>query len=76
MSLRSWQRITWAYHIAFAAAVTWPIQALVNAPKPFILGLPLQMVWCAAWILGSLAVLWKLDSARALAERDRRRGRR
>ena len=67
MSVQSWQRIAWAYHITFAAAVTWPIQALVNDPKPFILGLPQQMVWCAAWVLGSLVVLWRLDSARIRA---------
>lgn len=65
MSLRSRQRIAWAYHIAFAAAVTWPVQALVNTPNPFVFGLPRQMMWCAAWVLGSLVVLWRLDSARS-----------
>ena len=65
MSLQTWQRIAWAYHIVFAAAVTWPIQMLVNNPAPFILGLPRQMAWCASWLLGSLVVLWRLDSARA-----------
>lgn len=70
MFLKSWQRIAWAYHIAFAVAVTWPVQALVNTPKPFILGLPRQMVWCAAWVLGSLVVLWRLDSARARASQS------
>lgn len=69
MSLQTWQRIAWAYHIVFAAAVTWPIQTLVNDPAPFILGLPRQMAWCAAWLLGSLAVLWRLDSARARSVR-------
>lgn len=64
MSLQTWQRIAWAYHIVFAAGVTWPIQALVNDPAPLILGLPRQMAWCAAWLLGSLVVLWRLDSAR------------
>ncbi len=70
MSLRSWQRIAWAYFIAFAAAVTWPLQALVNTPEPFVLGLPRQMAWCAAWLVGSLVVLWRLDSARSRAARQ------
>ncbi len=65
MTLRHWQRITWIYHIAFAAAVTWPVQSLVNTPDPFVLGLPRQMAWAAVWILGSLFVLWRLDAARA-----------
>ena len=64
MPLRTWCRITWAYYILFAIAVTWPIQALVNSPTPFILGLPGQMAWAAAWILGGLVVLWRLDAAR------------
>lgn len=64
MPLQTWRRIVWVYHILFAAAVTWPIQAMVNDPQPFILGLPRQMAWCAAWVLGSLVVLWRLDAAR------------
>ena len=64
MPLRTWQRIVWAYHILFAVAVTWPVQSLVNDPEPFVLGLPVQMAWVAAWVLGSLVVLWRLDSAR------------
>ena len=64
MSLRAWRRIGWAYHILFAAAVTWPIQALVNDPGVSLLGLPVQLAWAAAWVLGSLVVLWRLDSAR------------
>ena len=69
MSIRSWRRLTWAYHILFALAVVWPGQALVNSPTPFILGLPLQMVWVAAWVLGSLFVLWGLDRAEAANRR-------
>lgn len=68
MRFQSWCRITWCYHILFAVAVTWPVQALINTPQPFILGLPAQMVWVATWVLGSLAVLWRLDAAKG---RDR-----
>ena len=65
MRFRSWCRIAWCYHILFALAVTWPVQSLLNSPEPFILGLPRQMAWVAAWVLGSLAVLWRLDAARS-----------
>ncbi|MXX35328.1 MAG: hypothetical protein F4107_00205 [Gemmatimonadetes bacterium] len=65
MSLRTWRRIAWAYHILFAIGVTWPVQALVNDPEPFVLGLPTQMMWAAGWVLGSLLVLWRVDSARS-----------
>ncbi len=64
MPLRTWRRIAWTYHILFAFGVTWPVQTLVNNPEPFILGLPAQMAWAAGWLLGSLVVLGRLDSAR------------
>ena len=64
MRFHIWRRITWAYHLTFAVAVIWPIQSLLNTPKPLVLGLPFQMVWPAAWIVGSLLVLWRLDAAR------------
>ncbi len=73
MSFRTWQRIVWTYHVAFALAVTWPVQTFVNAPSPFVLGLPRQMAWCAAWVLGSAVVLWRLDRARTRATRARTR---
>ena len=64
MHFRTWRRIAWAYHILFAIGVTWPVQALVNNPERLVLGLPVQMAWAAGWLLGSLVVLWRLDSAR------------
>ncbi len=67
MSLVTWRRLAWSYHIAFALAVTWPVQTLVRNPLPLVLGLPLPMAWCAAWVLGSLIVLWRLDAARRRA---------
>ena len=64
MPFRTWRRIAWTYHILFAIGVTWPVQALVNDPEVSVLGLPVQMAWAAGWLLGSLVVLWRLDSAR------------
>ena len=64
MPFRIWRRIAWVYHILFAVAVIWPIQALVNDPEILVLGLPGPMAWTAAWVVGSLPVLWRLDAAR------------
>ena len=65
-----WRRLTWAYHLAFIIAVVWPGQALVNNPRPFILGLPLQIVWIAAWIIGSVLVFLGLHRAESAAAQD------
>lgn len=70
MPYPAWRRVAWCCHVLFAVAVTWPGQALVNAPAPFVLGLPRQMAWVAAWIVASLLVMWRLDAARS---RDARR---
>lgn len=64
MSYPVWRRVAWCCHLLFALAVTWPGQTLVNAPAPFVLGLPRQMAWVAAWIVASLLVMWRLDAAR------------
>lgn len=72
MHYSAWRRVAWCCHVLFAVAVTWPGQALVNAPAPFVLGLPRQMAWVAAWIVASLLVMWRLDAARS---RDARRER-
>ena len=64
MPHRIWRRIAWVYHILFAIAVTWPVQALVNDPEALVLGLPGPMAWITAWVAGSLPVLWRLDAAR------------
>lgn len=79
MSYRSWVRVAWTTHLLFAAAATWPGQTLVNEPAPFVLGLPRPMAWIAAWLVASLIVLWRMDSARnrrdrAAAERASREG--
>ncbi len=72
MPLSAWRRLAWTYHLLFAVAVVWPGQALVNSPRPFVLGLPFQIVWIAGWIIGSVLVFWGLDRAEAA---DRIQGR-
>lgn len=74
MSFATWGRTAWVYHLLFAVAVTWPGQTLVNTPAPFVLGLPRQMAWVAAWLVGSLFVLWRMDAARGRAENARPAG--
>lgn len=69
-SRSAWRLLTWVYHVAFAFAVVWPGQALVNDPRPFVLGLPFQIVWIAGWIVGSVLVLLGLHRAEAPARRD------
>ncbi len=71
MSPLVWRRIIWCYHLLFLAAVTWPGQEVIRSAKPFVFGLPLQMAWISAWILGSFVALWRLDSARTRAAGDR-----
>ena len=73
-SRSAWRLVTWVYHLAFAVAVVWPGQALVNNPRPFVLGLPFQIVWIAAWIIGSVLVFLGLHRAEALARQDGTRG--
>jgi len=63
MTARTWQILAWLYHTMFFGAVTWPGQMLVNSPTPLVLGLPRQMAWISAWIIGSLVVLWRLSAA-------------
>lgn len=70
MSARVWRTIASVYHVLFLQAVVWPGQALVNTPTPLVLGLPRQMAWIAAWVIGSLIVLWRLDRAEAGARRE------
>jgi hypothetical protein len=63
MSARTWRSVAWVYHLLFLLSVVWPGQAMVNTPTPLILGLPRQIAWIAAWLIGSLVVLWRLDRA-------------
>lgn len=74
MSLQGWRRVTWIYHLLFLFAVVWPGQSWINTPRPLVLGLPFQMVWIALWVVGSLFVLWGLDTAEA-RNRNHRGGR-
>ena len=42
-------------------AVTWPGLVPFSRIRPFVFGLPFSMAWIAAWIAGSIVVLYVLD---------------
>lgn len=49
------------YFIAYALAVTWPGMLLANRIEPLVLGLPFNLVWVAAWVVGGALVLGWFD---------------
>jgi len=56
-------RITKAYVVLFALAVTWPGMTLFNRVEPLVLGLPLNLVWVAGWVVLGFVLLVLLDRA-------------
>ncbi|HUF51923.1 MAG TPA: hypothetical protein VMN60_13955 [Longimicrobiales bacterium] len=61
--LRLLRRITIGYFAAYAVFVTFPGVAPFRGPRPFILGMPLPLVWVALWVIGGFFVLLALDRA-------------
>ena len=61
MSLRTARTLTAVYFTAALIAVTWPGLVPFARIRPFVLGLPFSMAWIAAWIAGSVVVLFLLD---------------
>jgi TRAP-type C4-dicarboxylate transport system permease small subunit len=61
------------YFVLFTLAVTWPGMTPFNRVEPMILGLPFNMVWMAAWVVGGFVVLLLVD--RTTERRHRERGR-
>ena len=61
MSLRTARVLTAVYFTAALIAQTWPGLVPFSRIRPFVLGLPLSMAWIAAWIAGSVVVLYLLD---------------
>jgi hypothetical protein len=61
VSLRTARGLTAAYFTAALVAVTWPGLLPFARIRPFVLGLPFSMAWIAAWIAGSVVVLYLLD---------------
>lgn len=61
MSLRTARTLTAAYLVATLVALTWPGAVPAARIRPMVLGLPFALFWAAAWILGTLVVLYLLD---------------
>ena len=71
MRLRTARALTVVYFVLMLAAVTWPGLVPFARVRPLVLGLPFSMAWIAAWIAGSVVVLYLLDG---VERRHRRTG--
>jgi len=61
MSLKSARTLTGVYFGLMLIAVTWPGIVPFSRLEPLVFGLPFAMAWIAAWIAGSVVVLFLLD---------------
>lgn len=61
MSLGTARALTAAYFTAATIGVTWPGFVPFARFEPLVLGLPFSMAWIAAWVAGSVVVLYLLD---------------
>jgi hypothetical protein len=61
MTLRTARRLTGLYFFSALFAVTWPGLVPFSRIEPLILGLPFSMAWIAAWVAGSVLVIFLLD---------------
>jgi hypothetical protein len=67
---RTMQRSVILFFILYTLLVVYPGPLLLRGPRPFILGLPLPLVWVALWIIGGFVVLLMIDRVYAAAESD------
>ncbi|MDX1494089.1 MAG: DUF3311 domain-containing protein [Longimicrobiales bacterium] len=61
MKLTTARTLAGVYFVLMLVFVTWPGLVPFSRVEPLILGLPFSMAWIAAWIAGSVLVLWGLD---------------
>lgn len=61
MSLKTARVLAGAYFVLMLLSVTWPGLVPFSRVEPLIFGLPFSMAWIAAWIAGSVIVLYLLD---------------
>ena len=61
MSLKTARGLTGLYFGTAVVAVTWPGLVPFSRIEPLIFGLPFSMAWVAAWVAGSVPVLFLLD---------------
>lgn len=73
--LRGTRRFAIGFFAVYVLAVIYPGVALFRGPRPYVLGLPLAMIWTAAWVVAAFFVLLLLDRAYAAVERTNDGGR-
>ena len=73
MRLGTARALAIGYFLAMAAAVTWPGLVPFSRIRPFLLGLPFSMAWIAAWVAGSVLVLWALERVEKRHRREQDR---
>lgn len=61
MSLKTARTLTGLYFILAMLSMTWPGILPFAHVEPLVLGLPFSLAWIAAWISGSIVVLYLLD---------------
>jgi len=61
MSLKTARVLASTYFVLALIFVTWPGMVPFARVEPLILGLPFSMAWIAAWVAGSVVVLYLLD---------------
>lgn len=61
MSLRTARALAGTYFVLMLLAVTWPGLVPFSRVEPLVFGLPFAMAWMAAWIAGSVVVLFLVD---------------
>lgn len=63
------RRFAIAFFVLYAIAVTFPGVVPFRGPRPFVLGMPIALVWTAAWVVAAFFVFLHLDRAYSAAER-------
>jgi hypothetical protein len=62
MTHRFARRLAGLYFVGYVVAVTWPGMTFFNRVEPLVLGLPLNLVWVATWVIGGAGVLWMVHA--------------
>jgi hypothetical protein len=67
--LRAARRFAIGFFAVYVLAVIYPGAALFRGPRPYLFGMPLAMVWTAAWVVAAFFVLVFLGRAYDAVER-------
>ena len=67
--LRGTRRFAIGFFALYVVAVIYPGVALFRGPRPYVLGMPLPLIWTAAWVVAAFFVLLLLDRAYRAVER-------